>query len=167
MVKAPEKFVDEYFSRERRISSKRGVKPLKVRTRKISAEETKRLKKNAILLWDIYNTPEIKEILSEKEKLHFMDMESDTVHLCLSYVEKGILAEYEQDMGSRNDLAGAHIYKLSETLINRYFYNEKGIEESSKTKNTVRQELKKSWKKKESIKPIIKKLICQQKLKKI
>jgi len=128
MVKAPEKFVDEYLSQERRI---------KVRTRKISAEETKRLKKNAILLWDIYNTPEIKEILSEKEKLHFMDMESDTVHLCLSYVEKGILAEYEQDMGSRNDLAGAHIYKQSETLINRYFYNEKGIEELSKTKNTV------------------------------
>jgi len=40
-------------------------------------------------------------------------------------------------MGVQKDLAGARIYKQSETLMSRYFYTEKGAEELSKSTNAA------------------------------
>ncbi len=142
MVKAPEKFLDEYLSHEKGLERKAKPyikKPSKPKIREVSAEERARLKQNLQILWDIYHTPEIKEILSKKHKIHFMDIESAQVILNLNYVDKGISMEYELDMGTKKELAGARIYKQGETLLNRYFTPEKGAEEILKTSNAALQ----------------------------
>ncbi len=69
MVKAPEKFLDEYLSREKGLGS--GKKSSGTPVRKVSDEEAARLKKNLQTLWDIYSTPEIKEILSREHEIRF------------------------------------------------------------------------------------------------
>lgn len=139
MVKAPEKFMEKYLSHEKGLSGKKGSKPSQTRAPALFAEKMKRLKKNMQIIWGIYTTPEIKEIISKKEKIHFLVLRSVRAYLNLYYVDKGVLAEYEIDMGTQKDLAGARIYKQSETLMNRYFYTEKGVEDLLKSKNTVYQ----------------------------
>lgn len=139
MVKAPEKFLDEYLSHEKELEGKgkTDTRLSKTQTRKVSDEQLLRLKQNMQILWDIYHTPEIKEILSKKQKIHFLDIENARVRLNLHYVNKGISMEYELDMGIRKELAGARLYKQAETLLNRYFTYEKGIEELLKTTNAA------------------------------
>lgn len=141
MVKAPEKFLNEYLSHEKGLETKgkTGTKLPKTKIREASDEERTRLKQNLQILWDIWHTPEIKEILSRKHKIHFLDIENTQVNINLSYVDKGISMEYELDMGTKKELAGARIYKQGETLLNRYFTSEKGVEEILKTSNTVLQ----------------------------
>lgn len=141
MVKAPEKFLNEYLSHEKGLERKvrTGTKLPKARLREFSDEERARLKQNLQILWDIYHTPEIKEILSRKHKIDFLDIENALVNVSLSYVDKGISMEYELDMGTKKELAGARIYKQGETLLNRYFTSEKGLEELLKTSNPVLQ----------------------------
>lgn len=139
MVKAPEKFLDEYLSHEKGLENKTGTRPSRVQMRKVSDEELARLNQNLQTLWGIYCTPEIKEILSRKHKIPFLDIESANVSLKLSYVDKGISMEYEVDMGSKKELAGAHIYKQGEMNINRYFTSIKGVEELLKTNNAALQ----------------------------
>ncbi|KXK28194.1 MAG: hypothetical protein UZ01_02832 [Candidatus Brocadia sinica] len=139
MVKAPEKFLDEYLSHEKGFGNKTVAKPSRAQIRKISDEEITRLKHNVQTLWGIYGTPEIKEILSRKHKIYFLDIETAGVSLKLSYVDKGISMEYEVDMGSKKDLAGAHIYKQGETIINKYFTAITGVEELLKTNNVALQ----------------------------
>lgn len=139
MVKAPEKFLNEYLSHEKGLGSKAGTKPSKVKMRKVSDEELARLKQNLQTLWGIYCTPEIKEILSRKHKIHFLTIETAKVSLDLSYVDKGILMEYEFNLGSRKELAGAQIYKQAEMHLNRYFASVTGTEELLKTTNEALQ----------------------------
>ncbi|MCF6147854.1 MAG: hypothetical protein E3K37_04260 [Candidatus Kuenenia sp.] len=138
MVKAPEKFMEKYLSHEKALSSKKGSKPSHAHA-PISAGKMKRVKKNMQIIWGIYATPEIKEIISKKEKIRFLDVRSARACLSLYYVDKGVLAEYEEDIGTQKDLAGARLYKQSETLMSRYFYTEKGAEELLKSKNTAYQ----------------------------
>ena len=141
MVKAPEKFLDEYLSREKGLGSKTGTKPSRVKMRKVSDEELAKLKQNLQTLWGIYCTPEIKEVLSRKHKIRFLDIESANASLNLSYVDKGILMEYELNMGTKKELAGAQIYKQAEMHLNRYFTSETGAEELVKTTNDALQAL--------------------------
>ncbi|MDQ1271827.1 MAG: hypothetical protein QG591_457 [Planctomycetota bacterium] len=138
MVKAPEKFLDKYLSHEKGFGDKAGTKPQE-HMRKISDEELARLKQNLQMLWGIYNTPEIKEILARKHKIRFLDIESAKASLNLSYVDKGVFMEYEFNMGSKKELAGAQIYKQAEMNINRYFAVETGAEELLKTDNGALQ----------------------------
>lgn len=57
MVKAPEKFLDEYLSHEKGSEGKTRAKSSVMPVRKISAEELERLKNNLQTLWDIYGNP--------------------------------------------------------------------------------------------------------------
>ncbi len=139
MVKAPEKFLDEYLSREKGLGS--GKKSLGTPVRKVSDEEIVRLKKNLQTLWDIYGTPEIKEILSRGHEIRFFRIESDKANIRLSYVDKGISMEYEVDMGFRKELAGAQIYKQAVMNLNRYFTYETGGEDLLKSTNEAIQAL--------------------------
>ncbi|MBE7444773.1 MAG: hypothetical protein HS132_05825 [Planctomycetia bacterium] len=138
MVKAPENFLDEYLSHEKGSGIRASTKPQE-RIRKISAEELARLKQNLHMIWGIYNTPEIKEVLARKHKIRFLDVESVKASLHISYVDKGILMEYELNTGSKKELAGAQIYKQAEMNINRYFTLETGAEELLKTNNVALQ----------------------------
>lgn len=139
MVKAPEKFLDEYLRHQKDFAGKTVTKPSREQMHSVSEEELARLKLNLQTLWDIYNTPEIKEILSRKHKIHFLDVKGVKVNLTISYVDTGILMEYELDMGSRKELAGAQLYKQAETSLNRYFTHEEGTEELLKTANPALQ----------------------------
>ena len=141
MVKAPEKFLDEYLSHEKGLTGKIVKRSLRIQVRKVSDAELARLKQNLQTIWDIYCTPEIKQILSKKHNIRFLNLESPQVSLNLSYVDKGVLMEYELDMGSKRDLAGARVYKQDMTFLNRYFTYEKGVEELLKTSNIVLQAL--------------------------
>lgn len=139
MVKAPEKFLDEYLSREKGLGS--GKKSSGTPVRKVSDEEAARLKKNLQTLWDIYSTPEIKEILSREHEIRFFRTENDKTRVSLSYVEKGISMEYEVDMGFRKELAGAQIYKQAVMNLNRYFTYETGAGDLLKSANEALQAL--------------------------
>lgn len=141
MVKAPEKFLDEYLSHEKGLGSKTRTKSAKVQMRRVSDEELAKLKQNLQTIWGIYSTPEIKEILSRKHNIHFFAIESPLVSLGLSYVDKGVSMEYESNMGSRKELAGAQIYKQSEMNLNRYFTSVTGAEELLKTTHEALQAL--------------------------
>jgi len=133
MVKAPEKFLDKYSNRQK----SPGKKQPKVHMRKISEEEAARLGRNLKMLWDIYRTPEIKEILSKEHRIPFLNIEGIESCLSFSFVDKGILLEYEMDMGSKKELAGARIFKQAEMILNRYFTFAKGAEEMLKTSHVV------------------------------
>ena len=71
MVKAPEKFVDEYLSHEKGLTGKTGKRSKKVKIRDVSSVEVARLKQNLQTLWGIYRTPEIQGILSKKHNIPF------------------------------------------------------------------------------------------------
>lgn len=135
MVKAPEKFLDEYLSHEKGSGRKAGAKSSGMPVRKVSDEELARLKKNVQTLWDIYGTPEIKEILSKEQVIHFLAIESEKASLSLRYVEKGISMEYEVNMGFRKELAGAQMYKQAEMNLNRYFTQATGAEDLFRSAN--------------------------------
>ena len=139
MVKAPEKFLDKYLSRGKGVASKTGKKSLRVQMRKISDEELAKLKQNLQTVWGIYCTPEIKEILSKKQDVKLLTIDGINVCLNIDFTNKGILMEYELDMGDRKELAGARIYKQDRIIINRYFTSEIGIEELLKTTNGALQ----------------------------
>lgn len=139
MVKAPEKFINEYLSHEKGFVGKTGTRVSKIHMRKVSDEGIARLKQNLQTLWGIYCTPEIKEILSRKHKIQFLDIEGANISLHLSYVDKGVSMEYELNMGNKKELAGAQIYKQGEMNINRYCTHVKGIEELLKTTNVALQ----------------------------
>lgn len=141
MVKAPEKFLEEYLSRHRQFGGKTAPKPLREYGRNFTDAELVKLKHNVDMLWGIYTTPEIKEILSKKGTIHFLTIETATTSMTLSYAHSGIFMEYELDIGVKKELAGARIYKQAETLINRYFSSDKGMEELLKTTNGALQTL--------------------------
>ncbi len=133
MVKAPENFLDEYLRHEKGLGSKTGIKSSRVSVHKVSNEELARLKQNMQTLWGIYGTPEIKEILSMKHKIRFLNIETDKVSIKLSYIDKGISMEYELNTGFKKELAGAQIYKQAEINLSRYFTSETGAGELLKT----------------------------------
>ncbi|MCR4319249.1 MAG: hypothetical protein NUV74_02800 [Candidatus Brocadiaceae bacterium] len=135
MIKAPEEFLDKYMSREKGFAGKTGKKTSRVQMRKVSDEELARLKQNLQTVWGIYCTPEIKEILSKKQDVKFLTIDSINVRLNIGFTNKGILMEYELDMGDRKELAGARVYKQDRIIINRYFTPERGTEELLKTTN--------------------------------
>ena len=135
MVRAPEKFLDEYLSHEKGLGIRSATRPSRVQMRKISDEELTRLKQNLRTLCDIYNTPEIREILSKKHTVRFLCMEEANASFTLSYVDKGISIEYELDMGNKKELAGARIFKQAETSLNKYFASERGVDELLITTN--------------------------------
>ena len=137
MVKAPEEFLDKYMSRGKAVAGKTGKKSSRVQMRKISDEELARLKQNLQIVWGIYCTPEIKEILSKKQEVKLLSIDSVNVCLNIGFTAKGILMEYELDMGDRKELAGARVYKQDKIIINRYFTSERGIEELLKTANSA------------------------------
>lgn len=139
MVKAPEKFLNEYMSRQKNPGGKQNKRYLRTPLHKVSEEALARLNQNLKTLWGIYGTPEIKEILSQKHRIHFLDIESIHACLSLSYVAKGVFMEYELDMGSKKELAGARIFKQAEMSLNRYFTFEKGTEELLQTTNEALQ----------------------------
>ena len=139
MVKAPEKFLDKYLSRGKGVASKTGKKSSRVQVRKIPDEELARLKQNLQTVWGIYCTPEIKEILSKKCDVKFLTMDGINVCLNIGFMDKGILMEYELDMGGQKDLAGARVYKQDKMIMNRYFTSERGVEELLKTTNGTLQ----------------------------
>ncbi len=141
MVKAPEKFVDEYLNHEKGLTGKTGRRSSKVKMRDVSSVELARLKQNLQTLWGIYRTPEIQKILSKKHNIRFLNVEGRNACLNLSYVDKGILMVYELDMGNKTELAGARIYKQDELLINRYFAHGKGAEALLKTTDVAIQTL--------------------------
>ncbi|MEK7804568.1 MAG: hypothetical protein AAB264_02550 [Planctomycetota bacterium] len=132
MLKAPEKFLDEYLSHEKDTVSKKkpSAKPLKTPKRAVSEEQRSRLLRNLQTLWGIFDAPEIKEILAKKERIRFLTIENSQVCLSLCYVDtnKGILMEYELDLGTKQELAGARVYKQSETMIGRACSTEKGLD---------------------------------------
>lgn len=132
MVKAPEKFLDKYMSRGKGVA---GKKTSRVQMRKVSDEALARLKQNLQTVWGIYCTPEIKEILSKKQDVKLLTIDGINVCLNIGFTNKGILMEYELDMGDRKELAGARVYKQDRIIINRYFTPERGIEELLKTAN--------------------------------
>ncbi|OHC05733.1 MAG: hypothetical protein A3J92_03285 [Planctomycetes bacterium RIFOXYC2_FULL_41_27] len=132
MVKAPEKFLDKYMSRGKGVA---GKKASRVQMREVSEEELARLKQNLQTVWGIYCTPEIKEILSKKQDVKLLTIDGINVCLNIDFTNKGILMEYELDMGDRKELAGARVYKQDRIIINRYFTPERGIEELLKTTN--------------------------------
>ena len=135
MIKAPENFLDKYRSRGKGIAGKTGKKASMVQMRKVSDEELARLKQNLQTVWGIYCTPEIKEILSKKQDVKLLTIDGIKVCLNIGFMDKGILMEYELDMGGRKELAGARVYKQDRIIINRYFTPERGIEELLKTTN--------------------------------
>ena len=135
MVKAPEKFLDKYLSRGKGVAGKTGKKSSRVQVRKISDEERARLKQNLQTVWGIYCTPEIKEILSKKWDVKFLTVDGINVCLNIGFMDKGILMEYELDMGNKKELAGSRVYKQDKIIMNRYFTSERGIEELLKTTN--------------------------------
>ena len=135
MVKAPEKFLDTYLSRGKGVARKTGKKSSRVQMRKISDEELARLKQNLQTVWGIYCTPEIKEILSKKQDVKLLTIDGSNVCVNIGFTDKGILMEYELDMGDQKELAGARIYKQDRIIINRYFTPESGIEALLKTTN--------------------------------
>ncbi|BBO18886.1 conserved hypothetical protein [Candidatus Brocadia pituitae] len=141
MVKAPEKFLDEYLSHEKGSEGKTRAKSSVMPVRKISAEELERLKNNLQTLWDIYGTPEIKEILAKEQTIRFFEIESEKASLSLMYVEKGISMEYEVNMGFRKELAGAQMYKQAEMNLNRYFTHTTGMEDLIRSANEALQAL--------------------------
>ena len=132
MVKAPEKFLDKYMSRGKGVA---GKKASRVQMREVSEEELARLKQNLQTVWGIYCTPEIKEILSKKQDVKLLTIDGINVCLNIDFTNKGILMEYELDMGDRKELAGARVYKQDRIITNRYFTPERGIEELLKTTN--------------------------------
>lgn len=137
MVKAPEKFLDNYLSHEKGVRIKANAKPPVRQTHSLSEEEHARLSQNLQMLWSIYQTAEIKEILARKHKIRILDGEGVNVNLHLSYEENGILLDYEIDMGSKKELAGARLYQQAEINLNRYITHEKGMENLLKTTNTA------------------------------
>jgi len=143
MLKAPEKFLDEYLSHEKETANKRrpSARPSKTPKRTVSEEQRLRLRQNLQTLWGIYGTPEIKEILVKKKKICFLNVESSQVCLCLCYVDKGISMEYELNLGAKQELAGARVYKQSETMINRYCSSEKGADAAFDAANSAIQAL--------------------------
>ncbi len=143
MLKAPENFLDEYLCHEKDTASKRklSARPLKTQKRAVSEEQRSRLLRNLQTLWGIYSTPEIKEILEKKKKIRFLNVESGLVCLCLCFVDKGISMEYELDLGAKQELAGARVYKQSETMINRYCSTEKGADAAIDAANSAIQAL--------------------------
>ena len=145
MLKAPEKFLDEYFSHEKDIASQKKpiTKPSKAPKRAVSEEQRARLLRNLQTLWGIFDAPEIKEILSKKERIRFLAIENSQVCLSLCYADtnKGILMEYELDLGTKQELAGARVYKQSETMIGRSCSTEKGLDGILSTPNSAIQAL--------------------------
>ncbi len=145
MLKAPEKFLDEYLSHEKNIASQKkpSVKPSKAQKRAVSEEQRSRLLRNLQTLWGISDAPEIKEILKKKERICFLTIESSQVCLSLCYVDtnKGILMEYELDLGAKQELAGARIYKQSEMMIGRSCSTEKGLDGILSTSKSAIQAL--------------------------
>ncbi|MCF6158223.1 MAG: hypothetical protein E3K32_06570 [wastewater metagenome] len=141
MVKAPEKFLDEYLGHEKGSADKADTKLSRAKMSRLPEEELTRLKQNLQTIWGIYQTPEIKEILSRKRKISFLALESVNVNMTISYVDSGIAAEYEIDRGSKKDLAGARLYQQAEMSLNRYITHEKGIENLLKTTNPALQVL--------------------------
>ncbi len=139
MVKAPEEFLDKYLSRGKGVASKTGKKSSRVQMRKISDEELARLKQNLQIVWGIYCTPEIKEILSKKQEVKLLSIDSVNVCLNVGFMDKGILMEYELNMGDQKELAGARVYKQDKMFINRYFTPESGIEGLLTTTNGALQ----------------------------
>ncbi|NUO08986.1 MAG: hypothetical protein HUU08_09965 [Candidatus Brocadia sp.] len=139
MVKAPEKFLNEYLSHEKGFSGKKGTRGPKIQIRKVSDEEFTRFKQNLQIIWGIYCTPEIKDILSRKHKIHFLNIEGANASLNLSYVDKGIFMEYEVNTGSKKELAGAQVYKQGGMSLNRYFTSITGMEELLRTTNVALQ----------------------------
>ena len=133
MVKVPEKFLDEYLKHEKTATTRSVKRTSKVQMREISNNESLRLKRNLQILWDIYKTPEIRGILSKKHQIHFLDINGANVRIGLSYVDKGILMEYESNMGAKKELAGARLYNQDKVIINRYFASGKGLEALLKT----------------------------------
>lgn len=99
MVKAPEKFMETYLSREKELSGKKERRPSREHAAVFSPEKTNRLKRNMQIIWGIYGTPEIKEILAKKERIHFLDLKNARACLNLYYVNRGVLAEYEVEYG--------------------------------------------------------------------
>src|SRR3990172_13416135 len=132
MVKAPEKFLDKYMSRGKGVA---GKKASRVQMREVSEEELARIKQNLQTVWGIYCTPEIKEILSKKQDVKLLTIDDSNVCFNIGFTNKGILMEYEIDMGDRKELAGARVYKQDRIIINRYFAPERGIEKLLKTTN--------------------------------
>ena len=155
MVKAPGKTSGRDVKRKKGIISKKAVvrevvakvagkkdqRPSEVQVRKVSDVELARLKKNLQTVWDAYCSPEAKETVSRKKHVSFLAVQSGAVFLNLSLVDKGILMEYELDLGSKQELAGAQIYKQDTMLVNRYFTPESGAEEILKTTNVALQTL--------------------------
>lgn len=135
MVKAPEKFLDEYLSYEKKLKGKPVAKSSVTPVRKVTTEELARLKKNMQTLWGIYCTPEIKEILARKQEIRFFEIENDKVRVSLKYVDKGISMGYEENMGFRKELAGAQVYKQAEMNLSRYFTYVTGMEDLLKSTN--------------------------------
>lgn len=143
MLKAPEKFLDEYLSHEKETGNKYkpDTKRLKAPGRTVSEEERLRVVQNLQMLWGIYVAPEIKEILSKKRKIRFLTIEDSQISLSLSYVDKGILMEYELYLGVKKELAGARVYKQSEIMLNRYCSTEKGSDAAINATNSAIQVL--------------------------
>ena len=139
MIKAPEEFLDKYMSRGKGVAGKTGKKSSRVQMRKVSDEELARLKQNLQTMWGIYCTPEIKEILSKKQDVKLLTIDGINVCLNIDFTNKGILMEYELDMGDRKELAGARVYKQDRIIINRYFTPESGIEGLLTTTNGALQ----------------------------
>ena len=136
MVKAPEKFLDKYMSRGKGVA---GKKASRVQMREVSEEELARLKQNLQTVWGIYCTPEIKEILSKKQDVKLLTIDDSNVCFNIGFTNKGILMEYELNMGDQKELAGARVYKQDKMFINRYFTPESGIEALLTTTNGALQ----------------------------
>ncbi|OQZ01446.1 MAG: hypothetical protein B6D35_03110 [Candidatus Brocadia sp. UTAMX2] len=135
MVKAPEKFLDEYLSRKKVLGGKAGAKSSVMPVRKVSAEELARLKINIQTLWGVYGTPEIREILAKEQEIRFLKIESEKASLSLMYREKGIFMEYEVNLGYRKELAGAQMYKQADMNLNRYFTHATGTDDLLRSAN--------------------------------
>ncbi len=118
-----------------------GIKTIRKPLRKCSDEELARLKHNLRTLWSAFKTPEIKEALSKNNNARFLRAESGSVNFTLSFVDRGILLDYELDLGSKKDLGGARMYKQDETALNRYCTIENGAEELLATANVALQSL--------------------------
>ncbi|MGQ3685214.1 MAG: hypothetical protein ACUBOA_09470 [Candidatus Loosdrechtia sp.] len=137
MVKAPENFLDNYLRHEKRAGIKTEEKPAGRKTHSFSEEEHTRLNQNLQLLWSIYQTREIKEILPRKHKIRILGCEGAGIYFSLSYEENGIIVDYEIDMGCKKELAGARLYQQGEIHLNRYITHAKGMENLLQTKNSA------------------------------
>ncbi len=141
MFKAPEKFLDEYLSHEKDVAGQNqpSAKPPKTPKRAVSEEQRARLLRNMQTLWGIFDAPEIKEILTKKESIRLLTIENSQVCLSLSYgdTNKGIFMEYELDLGTKQELAGARVYKQAETMIGRACSTEKGLDSILNTSNSA------------------------------